>query len=157
MLPEFSEAPGLLGGFQGLIRDPGSRFRHPQGLKVGTYRATPCIVHTFDCVLRSFVQCQQPLNCWNRLKHGRKAQCLDASITKSPHSSHPSKLISTCFLVIEKKCSVFEPKLKSRRVKLPRRLREAGRSRSRSFPLAILAPFTNLGWQNMRLEIAFPC
>jgi hypothetical protein len=121
---------------------------------VGTYRATPCIVHIFNCVLRSFVQCQQPLNCWNGLKHGRKAQRLDVSLTKSPHSSH-------CLLVIEK-CSVTESKLKSRRVKPPRRLREAGRSRSRSFPLAILAPSQIwdgriCGWKSHSLARSCTC
>jgi hypothetical protein len=98
----------------------------------------------------------EPLEWAETRKEGSEAQHLDVSITKSPHSSHRPKSISTCLLVIEQR-SVTGPKLKSRRVKLPRRLREAGRSRSRSFPLAISAPFTNLAWQNMRLEITFPC
>jgi hypothetical protein len=55
-VPNLARLLGPLQGLNGPIRGPGPRVRQFQGpLKptVGPYRASPCIVHTFDRVLRT--------------------------------------------------------------------------------------------------------
>ena len=94
-MPNLARLLGPLGGLEGPIRSPGPMVRQLQGplkLTVGTYRASPCIVHTFDRVLRT-----------NQLTYGKKAKEKSSKITylsltqKLPHqrpspSSRPELL-----------------------------------------------------------------